>query len=201
VLSLDVLILEQSLELLESIIGQERIAAEQEVANTLCEWLGYLPLGLELVGRYLAIDSNLSFSEILFRLQRKAEQRQALKDEALDIEEDAPAQTSTARRGVEAAFELSWERLNRKSQYLGKLLSLFALAPIPWDMVEAVNQNNCENHPENKEFLLDGLTSPRLKLLQFHLLREWGDKTYILHSLIREFFKSKLEGKEADVTA
>ena len=200
VLSLNVLSLEKSLELLESIIGRERISAEREIANTLCKWLGYLPLGLELVGRYLAMETSLSFSQMLFRLQRKAEQRKSLKDEAMVREEDNPTWTLTAQRGVEAAFELSWERLNQKSQYLGKLLSLFAAAPIPWDMVEAVKEKHCEN-TDNKEFLDEGLTSPRRKLLQFHLLQESGEKIYILHSLIREFFRGKLEDNEVDVTA
>ena len=43
-LSLDVLTLTASLELLQSehLVGKERIEQEQEIAHTLCEWLGYL---------------------------------------------------------------------------------------------------------------------------------------------------------------
>ncbi|WP_293144610.1 tetratricopeptide repeat protein [Okeania sp. SIO3I5] len=199
VLSLDVLSLEQSLELLESLISQERIAAEREIANTLCEWLGYLPLGLELVGRYLAMESNLSLANMLSRLQRKAEQRQALKDEALVRAENDPAWISTAQRGVESAFDLSWEMLARKSQYLGKLLSLFALAPISWEMVEAFGQKYFEMYPQRQEFLAEDMTSSRRQLLRFYLLQEVGEDTYRLHPLIREFFRSKLETRETDV--
>ena len=41
----------------------------------------------------------------------------------------------TARLGVADAFELSWERLEENAQFLGCLLSLFASADIPWDLV------------------------------------------------------------------
>ena len=41
-------------------------------------------------------------------------------------------------RGVAAAFELSWEELTKSAQKLGCLLSLFALAPIPWSLVENI---------------------------------------------------------------
>jgi hypothetical protein len=51
-LELQVLTSEAALQLLESIVGTELIAAERETAETLCEWLGFLPLGIELVGYY-----------------------------------------------------------------------------------------------------------------------------------------------------
>jgi hypothetical protein len=46
-----------SLALLESLIdadGTNRVSQELDTARALCQWLGYLPLGLELVGRFLA---------------------------------------------------------------------------------------------------------------------------------------------------
>jgi hypothetical protein len=195
-LSLKVLDLQESLELLGSLVGKQRIEAEPEIANTLCEWLGHLPLGLELVGRYLAEEPDLSLAQMLFRLQRKAEKRQALKDESLVRDETDPGWTMTARRGVAAAFDLSWEALDEKSKHLSKLLSLFALAPIPWYLVEQVKQKHCELYPENNQFEADALKTARRKLLRFHLLQDVSQETYQLHSLIREFFKGKLEGQE-----
>jgi hypothetical protein len=192
-LPLGVLAPEKSLELLEILAGKERVAAELAVAQSLCEWLGHLPLGLELVGRYLASMEDLSISEMLFRLQQKS-----INDEALDTEQDT--WTLTAKRGVKAAFELSWEVLDEKSQHLGKLLSLFALAPIPWELAEKVKQKYCDMFPENGEFVVLELGKARTQLLKFHLLQVAGQDAYQLHSLIREFFRNKLEG-EADVTA
>lgn len=72
-LSLDVLQPKAALELLKSFFKKtpQRIEQELTVANQLCEWLGYLPLGLELVGRYLARKQDLSFTEMLRRLEKK----------------------------------------------------------------------------------------------------------------------------------
>jgi hypothetical protein len=154
---------------------------------------------LELVGRYLASIEDLSISEMLFRLQQKAKLRKAIEDPALN-EMDADTWTATAKIGVKAAFELSWDVLDEKSQHLGKLLSLFALAPIPWELAEQVKQKHCEMFPENGEFVAEEFRKAKSKLLKFHLLQVAGQDAYQLHSLIREFFRNKLEG-EADVAA
>jgi hypothetical protein len=193
-LPLEVLSLEQSLELLGSIIGQERIDQEPEIAATLCTWLEYLPLGLELVGRYLVALPELSLSTLLFRLQEKAKIRQALRHKSLDVEQETL--TSTAKLGVEAAFNLSWELLEEGSQHLGKLLSLFAPAPIPWELVEQIEQEYYQMNPERGEFELEELEAARAKLIRFHLFQNIDLRTYRLHSLIREFFRGKLEGEE-----
>ena len=52
-LSLAVLHPDDALELLTALVGH-RIQAEPDAAQALCEALGYLPLGVELVGRYLS---------------------------------------------------------------------------------------------------------------------------------------------------
>ncbi|MCC5609810.1 tetratricopeptide repeat protein, partial [Nostoc sp. CHAB 5834] len=197
-ISLGVLQPHQSLKLLGLILEeQRRLEDEPSIALSLCEWLGHLPLGLELVGRYLALERDFSLAEILFRLQQKAKQRQVLKDRALTrTAEDEGTWVMTAERGVEAAFELSWEVLDYKSQHLGKLLSLFALAPIPWELVEQVKQQHYEMYPENGVFNSEELREAKRKLLRLHLVQQESRTTYLLHSLIREFFRSKLEGEE-----
>lgn len=196
-LSLDVLSPEQSLELLTVLIGEERVQEELEIAKTLCKWLEYLPLGIELVGRYLQ-RTDLSLSTLLFRLQEKTKKRQAIKHDSL--KPDEATRTSTARRGAEAAFELSWDELDENSQHLGKLLSLFAPAPIPWYIAESVEQKYCEKSEESKDFDIEEFDKSRTKLLALHLIQlsQKKEQIYRLHSLIREFFRSKLEG-ESDV--
>jgi hypothetical protein len=62
-LEVDVLSESAALELLESLITPERVQLELEAAKQLCSWLGYLPLGLELVGRYLVGKPDLSLSK------------------------------------------------------------------------------------------------------------------------------------------
>ncbi|MGH1393069.1 MAG: tetratricopeptide repeat protein [Trichormus sp.] len=176
-LDLDVLTPLAAMQLLKSIIGEERLQHEQLIAEKLCQWLGYLPLGLELVGRYLLGDEELSLAEMLQDLEKER-----LKNPALD--EARPEMK--AELGVAAAFELSWRRLRENAQRLGCVLSLFALAPIPWELVEGVTINNQAQNWKKA----------RRKLLQLHLLQSKGEGIYQLHPLLREFFQSKLTGLE-----
>ncbi|MBD2298604.1 tetratricopeptide repeat protein [Nostoc sp. FACHB-190] len=176
-LDLDLLTPLAAMQLLKSIIGRERLRREPLVARRLCKWLGYWPLGLELVGRYLLGDEELSLAEMLQDLENER-----LKNPALD--EAQPEMT--AKLGVTAAFELSWRRLRENAQRLGCVLSLFALAPIPWDLVEGVIINN-----EVQDW-----KQARRELLHLHLLQSKGEGIYQLHPLLREFFKDKLENLE-----
>ncbi|NES21386.1 MAG: tetratricopeptide repeat protein, partial [Symploca sp. SIO3E6] len=201
-----------ALELLKSLINQARIEAELEDAKELCRWLGYLPLALELVGRYLAEEEDLSLEAMLSRLQA-----QGVQNRALALHPHA-AGISTADRGVAAAFELSWETLPQTAQQLGCLLSLFALAPIPWDLVEQVIKvcnlpppsgnifqrlisnlpffNKTNNQPLSSLSQLATtaiLEEARSTLRHLHLIQRSDKNTYQLHPLIREFFRYKGE--------
>ncbi|MDF5736947.1 tetratricopeptide repeat protein [Nostoc sp. S13] len=179
-LSLDVLQPEEALELLESFFKEtpQRIEQELAVANQLCKWLGYLPLGLELVGRYLARKQDLSFTEMLRRLEKKRLEQPAL----IKLEADM-----TAKGGVLAAFELSWQELEDSHKQLGCLLSLFAAAPISWKLVE---QCLPEKDQEELEEIRDDT------LVKLHLLQRKGEGIYQLHPLLREFFQYKCTGLE-----
>jgi tetratricopeptide (TPR) repeat protein len=183
-LRLDVLDEVAALDLLKFLTDVARIEGELEDAKQLCRRLGYLPLALELVGRYLSQRPRLSLEEMLSRLEAKGLRHTSL--------EEAKAKEMTAERGVRAAFELSWEALNDhfKAQQLGCLLSLFALAAIPWVLVE-------RSAPEEEA---EELEDAGVALEELHLLQAAGEETYQLHQLIREFFREKLEGlAEADV--
>ncbi|BAY22733.1 NB-ARC domain-containing protein [Calothrix sp. NIES-2100] len=181
-LSLDVLQPEAALDLLKSLLLEtpERVERELAVAKQLCEWLGYLPLGLELVGRYLARKRDLSVTEILQRLKAKRLDERSLSKSKSEA-------NMTAQRGVLAAFELSWQELEEEDKQLGCLLSLFAAAPIPWYLVE---QCLPEKEKEDLEDIRDD------QLLNFHLLQRKGNGIYQLHTLLREFFQYKLRGLE-----
>ncbi|MEH2292544.1 tetratricopeptide repeat protein [Nostoc sp.] len=179
-LSLDVLQPEAALELLKSFFKEtpQRIEQELVVANQLCEWLGYLPLGLELVGRYLARKKDLSLTEMLRRLEKKRLEQPAFDKAEGDM---------TAQRGVLAAFELSWQELNNDDKQLGCLLSLFASAPISWKLVE-------QCLPEEDEEEIEEIRDD--KLLNLHLLQRKGEGIYQLHPLLREFFQYKCTSLE-----
>ncbi|MEH2046414.1 tetratricopeptide repeat protein, partial [Nostoc sp.] len=181
-LSLDVLQPEAALELLRSLLKEtpERIERELVIANQLCEWLGYLPLGVELVGRYLAQKQDLSLAEMLRRLENKRLDERSLSKSKLEAD-------MTAQRGVLAAFELSWQELEDDDKQLGCLLSLFAAAPIPWKLVE---QCLPEEDAEDLEEIRDD------SLLNLHLLQRKGEGVYQLHPLLRQFFQYKCTGLE-----
>ncbi|MBD2502824.1 tetratricopeptide repeat protein [Anabaena azotica] len=176
-LDLDVLTPLAAMQLLKSIVGRERLRREPLVARELCKRLGYLPLGLELVGRYLLGDKELSLAEMLQYLEKEGLNHEALKE---------VPQEMRVKLGVAAAFELSWRRLRENAQHLGCLLSLFAQAPIPWELVEGITINNeAQNWKQ-----------ARRELLQLHLLQRKAEGVYQLHPLLREFFQYKLTGLE-----
>jgi len=172
-LYLEVLSEKEALELLSELVSSEKVNQELATAQELCQRLGYLPLALQLVGRYIR-KRRISLSEELRRLEGKG-----LAHASTKVPDYDPTWLIGIERGVAAAFELSWEELTESTQELGCLLSLFALAPIPWSLVEssAVGKN-----PEELE-------DSRIKLEKLHLLQV-GDN-YQLHQLIQEFFRDK----------
>ncbi|MFG3816918.1 tetratricopeptide repeat protein [Limnothrix redekei] len=174
-LDLGVLEPPDALTLLSNFVGQDRIAAEQATAEKLCEWLGYLPLGLELVGSYLAADPELSLAKMQQRLDQKRLAAKALTQ--------VPA-TTTAERGVAAAFELSWQALSQEAQRLAVLLGCFGAAPVLWAWVQGCLPNDDEEE----------LEAARAELVRLSLLERLGDGQYGLHPLIREFFAAQRAG-------
>ena len=174
-IAIDVLEPEDALSLLANLAGEARIEAERSAAHDLCERLGYLPLGLELVGRYLAGRPDLALSQMQARLESRGLGSAALAQ---------PEAGMTAQLGVQAAFELSWETLSADAQQLGCLLSLLAEAPIPWPVAEACSGDADAEALEERR---DG------ELLRLHLLQRHDVGVYRLHALIRAFFRDKLE--------
>jgi tetratricopeptide (TPR) repeat protein len=177
------------------------------VAQQLCEWLGYLPLGVELVGRYLEQERNLPLERMQVRLQKQ------LLTHWGKPEGNAPENLMLQPR-LATAFELSWNRLDEQAQQLGCLLSVFALAPIPWAQVESVfGQLYLPGALLGKllnvlpadadadiEMLIKALLNPlkdaREQLVQLYLLQHTKEGTYQLHPLIWDLWREKLAGLE-----
>ena len=173
-LSLELLSELKALELLSKLISSEKVNKELATAKELCKNLGYLPLALQLVGRYIK-KRRITLAEELELIKNKK-----LTNPALKIPKSDPTWTLNIKYGVAAAFELSWERLNKSAQELGCLISLFALAPIPWSLIKSTATE------QNKE----ELETARIELENFHLLQSEEDN-YQLHQLIQEFFETK----------
>lgn len=175
-----------------------------EVALQLCESLGYLPLGIELLGSYLKQKRNLSLETMRSRLQKQFIPHLSLVQQNDNI----------IQNRVKAAFELSWQHLDEEVQLLGCLLSIFALAPIPWTQVESVygqlylpgallgklldtTRKDSETEIENLiKALLKNLNDAKAQLEQHHLLQHIGNESYQLHPLIWEWLQAKQQELE-----
>ncbi|BBD60135.1 NB-ARC domain-containing protein [Nostoc sp. HK-01] len=180
-LSLGVLKPLAAMQLLKSLMGRERLKNEPLVARKICKFLGYLPLALELVGRYLDTMPDLSLQTLLKRLERKR------------LEHEAMAKANPLMRyeyGVAEAFDLSWEQLDEKAKGFGCVLSLYALADLLFDVARIADD-------EQQEILETAIAD----LLKLHLLQRQSQGIYRLHPLIRQYFQMKLDesGKADEV--
>ncbi|WP_392476247.1 tetratricopeptide repeat protein [Nostoc sp. C110] len=178
---LDVLSPEDALNLLTKLVGDTRVQKEKQQAQELCKRLGYLPLGLQLVGRYLRKKPLLSLEKMLQRLE---EQRELLNQPQSTVNVNIPLQ------GVKAVFELSWKELNPTSQRMGEFLSLFVPTNIPWQLVEYA----CES----LNWQESDVETANEQLYEHHLIEQLveGEPLYKIHPLIRGFLQAKLEEAE-----
>ncbi|MEA5626009.1 tetratricopeptide repeat protein [Nostoc sp. UHCC 0251] len=176
---LDVLKPLAAMKLLKTLVVRERLQQEPWVARRICKSLGYLPLALELVARYLDKMPDLSLETLLKRLEKKRLEHKAVVN----------ANSLMAYEyGVAEAFELSWEQLDENAQSFGCLLSLSALADI------ALSVETIED--DKKQELWEKAIAD---LLELHLLQRESKGIYRLNPLIRQLIQIKLDkSNEAD---
>ncbi|NMF81946.1 tetratricopeptide repeat protein [Nodosilinea sp. P-1105] len=125
--------LPDALHLLERLAGTARIQADAATAEAVCKQLGALPLALTLMGSWLNIDPDRTVADL-----SRALDQQGLDAPALDCDPDT---VLTAKRGVKAAFAVSWAQLNQRSAdaaQLARVLTLFAPVDLPWTLIETV---------------------------------------------------------------
>ncbi|WP_338420898.1 tetratricopeptide repeat protein [Microcystis wesenbergii] len=169
-----------ALDLLRSYLADNRIDTQIEAAKLLCQDLGYLPLGLELVARLLVRRQDWKISKIRQKLAEKG------LDEPILAKNPKFHGEMTAERGLKAAFNLSWEELHSEpeAQILALYLSLFALAPFPKGMILDLFPD--EDGDTVEEWLTDSL-------VHLSLVKDTGDGWYEIHTLLRRYFRDKLE--------
>ena len=176
-LEIDIFKPDISLELLLGLSGRKVFTsheAELEKAKEICTWLGHLPLAVELVGRYLSIHEGLTFNEMFTRLEQKRIQQKALIDSHPGM---------TASRNVTAAFDLSFDDLSHDERRLAFMLSMFAVAPVPWDAVDECLRDLPEYVSDLRDY----------GLVNRNLLKFIDTDLYQMHELIREYFQMKLK--------
>ncbi len=172
---LDVLSEEKSLELLRKIVGAAKVDKELVIVKEICQTLGYLPLGIELIGEYLSKNRFLTFAKLQERLN--------LADESIARER---RNKFYGYRGVEAAIQLSWEDISTGSQRVAMLLGLFAPVEILWELVAGIGAS--------AEITEAELNEARGQLDSLHLIQPIDEECnfYKIHTLVREFFRAKL---------
>lgn len=145
--------------------------------------LGYLLLGLELVGWYVAKKPlNYKLAQMLQRLTVQRLENIALKRSSSGMQQSF----STAQLEVLAVFELSWQELRVATQLVVALLSLFALNIFAWVWVE---------YPcKLLNWSLVDVETANEQLYGLHLI-QWvkdtsGEYRIRIHPLIREFLKA-----------
>ena len=167
-----------SIELLESLLEDKRLKTDLDKAKYLCEWLGYLPLGLELIGRYLRQRPDLSLEEMGERLENERLEQRALSKHTKGM---------TASLNLISAFELSWKALDESSKKLVCLISLFATYPFPWFLVEKCFSGEPAEDLEN---------SRDEYLVNLSLVHRVGEEFYQIHQLTKEFLMAKLSSSD-----
>ena len=172
---LDVLSEEKALELLRKIVDAAKVDRELVTVKEICITLGYLPLGIELIGEYLSKNRFLTFVKLQERLN--------LADESIARERKY---RFYAHRGVEAAIQLSWDDISTGSQRVAMLLGLFAPVEILWELVAGIGAS--------AEITEAELNEARGHLDSLHLIQPIDKECnfYKIHTLVREFFRAKL---------
>ncbi|MBN8560827.1 MAG: tetratricopeptide repeat protein [Leptolyngbya sp. UWPOB_LEPTO1] len=190
--------------LYQTVNDDRRLLEGQTIAEKLCEWLGYLPLGIQLVAKFLKLEPDLSLAELWAELEAEA-----LKHDGL---------SANAKRGesIELVFELSWEKLSEAERQLAMLLGTFAAAPMQWSWVEGAIEFCRVKAPEQRGWerlkfwkarsqvpqqwclLLEpkAIDLGRRRLIELSLLQRVGERQHQVHPLLREFFAQKMTREE-----
>jgi len=165
--------------------GPERLEAEPQAADGLCEEVGDLPLALVLLGARLAERPDLRLSQLLEELRAKGAEAKALQQAHPEL---------GAQRGVVEALLISWEPLSPAAKSLGVLLSVMAPAVIPWELVEACRL------PEQEVEEGSAFGGQQSELWRAQLLERLGEGRYQLHPLVRQFIRLQSQDQEELVT-
>ncbi|MEU6858621.1 BTAD domain-containing putative transcriptional regulator [Glycomyces sp. NPDC046736] len=159
----------ESVRLLESLIGETRVAAEPEAASRIAGLCGGLPLALRIVGTNLAGQAGTTLAETATAL--------AGRDRLAHLAVEGDPTTTVA-----AAFDLSFQALDPEEELL--YLNLACLPGADFSKGLAVALAAWE--PEAAERLL-------ARLVASHRIDEYRPGRYRFHDLVRDYARRKAE--------
>ena len=171
--TLDVLSPEESVDLLATVLGAGRIAADPPAALRVAELSGHLPLALRVVAEHAAGRPELSLADLVAELE---DERHRL--DALAAEEDELSD-------VRAAFSWSYRALSEPRRRAFRLLGLHTGPDIGIGAAAAL----LDTDPATARRRLRGLAAA-------HLLRETSNGRFHLHDLLRAYARERLDAED-----
>jgi hypothetical protein len=192
-----------ALKLLKYLVKDERVSESTiDVVTRLCERVGNLPLGLECLGTYLQINKEVDVLSLLEELNQLAEDSDLVEHEGFIFRAETRI-GATARRGLVAALDLTWNILSENDKLLGKIIGIGFRDTdfLSWTLVEEFKQklaaSNRSLSPLRK-LRRDQLRGSRRTFIAYSLLKELDDRglRYRIHPLVLEYFRYK---KKRDV--
>ncbi len=169
-IDLDILPDDDSMLLLERLLGTDRVAAEREAAQKIIQLVGNLPLALRIAGATLKIQAGRGLTDYAKALNEERSRLEKLKirgDEYLD---------------VRASFMLSLELLESAEIDFFSCLSVCAKDGFSLQAAMAATNSDNETAEESLNYLY------RLSLLNYSPSKANG---FVFHSLIRLFAQEK----------
>ncbi|NEQ48673.1 MAG: tetratricopeptide repeat protein [Leptolyngbya sp. SIO3F4] len=178
---------------LKTYVDSSVIDSQVDDISQVLELVGYLPLALTLLGGYVAAVEE-SFSDIFHRLKQPGFLADPLMQ---DIQE-----LTRAKLGVEAVFNLTWQKLNGYCQRLAKVLTIFPYSFIDFQTVNVALEKACLDLGII-DFSEAKVRSAKIILRRHNLIKKLymeGEKDpYNIHTLISEFFKSQITEEEREL--
>ncbi|RJQ76144.1 transcriptional regulator [Pseudonocardiaceae bacterium YIM PH 21723] len=163
----------ESTQLLNTIVGAARVAAEPEAAARLSVLCGHMPLALRIAAERLALRPHLSLDDLVADLT-SAQSRLSV----LDVDEDS---------AVRVVFASSYLTLKPEAARLFRLLSLQPAGQFGSAAVAAVAGLP---HADARRLLGE--------LVDGHLVEETGRDRYQLHDLLRLYAGEKAVADETE---
>jgi nucleoside phosphorylase len=169
-IDLDILPDDDSMLLLERLLGTDRVAAEREAAQKIIKLVGNLPLALRIAGATLQIQAGRGLTDYAKALSEERSRLEKLKirgDEYLD---------------VRASFMLSLELLESEELDFFSCLSVCAKDGFSLQAAMAATNSDNETAEETLNYLY------RLSLLNYSPSKANG---FVFHALIRLFAQER----------
>ncbi|MEU0549604.1 BTAD domain-containing putative transcriptional regulator [Micromonospora sp. NPDC005979] len=168
--SLPVLDRDEAVELLEHVVGSDRVAAEPEAAAEMVRRCGHLPLAIRLAGARLAHRPRWRIADLAERLSSRP---------------DPLAELEAGDRSVGRAFALSYAQVPPSAQRAFRLLGLHPGVRFDTPVAAVLAELSL---PDAQD-LLD-------ELVDAHLVEEAEPGRYRLHDLVREYARTLVADPE-----